>query len=283
MPCSREQRAAASDPSAVTAKERTVKDLFEPPDVQCPRCGRQNFRWTDVSTDSRLALLGSRLLLRLARRLLDLRTWCRSCHRYFRVPYALPRTVVGYHGCDRPFVADLLTGRKRIHEWRMSGQDFEWLGEGIYFWEHAPGRAWQWAEEHYPGKEAVIAVEIRLGRCMDLADTDFGPLLLLAYNDIVRVFEAEGKDLPKNTGGKEKKARRLDCLVINHAMRLLEGEPGRTATSGSPFQTIRCPFEEGAEAYPGAMIRTQSHVQIAVRDRTCLLPGIYLVPRGEKR
>src|SRR5262249_6865580 len=72
---------------------------------------------------------------------------------------------------------------------------------------------------------------------------------------IVAEFQLKGKDLPKNTGGKEKKAQRLDCLVLNRLMDMLAGD---APTSAPPFQTIRCPFEEGTEAYPGAMIRVQS-------------------------
>jgi hypothetical protein len=160
-----------------------------------------------------------------------------------------------------------------IRDWLASEREHDWLGKGVYFWEHAPGRAWQWAEEHHRGNEAVVAVEVRLGRCLDLADTEFTPLLLGAYNDISEVYEAEGRDLPKNMGGMDRKARRLDCLVLDHLMTILEG-------AGIEYQTIRCPFEEGEAAFPGGNIRVQSHVQIAVRDLKCLVPPVHLIPRG---
>jgi hypothetical protein len=162
-------------------------------------------------------------------------------------------------------------------DWVASERDYDWLGKGVYFWEHAPGRAWQWAEEHHRGDEAVVAVEIRLGRCVDLADTEFAPLLLNAYHAIRDYYEAMGTSLPSNTGGKERKARRLDCLVLNRLMAILDSS-GRVA-----YQTIRCPFEEGEAAFPGGNIRVQSHVQIAVRDLACLVPPVYLIPRGGKR
>jgi hypothetical protein len=187
-----------------------------------------------------------------------------------------PRTVVGYHGCKRSFAERLVAGQLTARDWLASEREFEWLGNGIYFWEHAPGRAWQWAAEHHPGEEAVVAVEVRLGKCLDLADTRYATLLLEAYHGIKRLFEVDGRELPKNTGGKDKKARYLDCLVVNHLMELLE------SSGESPFQTIRCPFEEGEAAFPGGNIRTQSHVQIAVRDVTCLSPTIHLIPRRGK-
>jgi len=82
--------------------------------------------------------------------------------------------------------------------------------------------------------------------------------------------------LPKNTGDKDKKARRLDCLVLNHRMAILD-------RGGLEYQTVRCPFEEGEAAFPGGNIKVQSHVQIAVRDLACLVPRVYMIPRrGDK-
>jgi hypothetical protein len=58
--------------------------------------------------------------------------------------------------------------------------------------------------------------------------------------------------------------RRLDRLVMDRLTRSAD------SPAGLHYQTVRCPFEEGEPAYPGAMIRTQSHVQIAVQDRRCI-------------
>jgi hypothetical protein len=90
------------------------------------------------------------------------------------VPRELPRTVVGYHGCERTFAQRLVSGQLTVRDWIASEREYDWLGKGVYFWEHAPGRAWQWAEEHHRGNEAVVAVEVRLGRCLDLANTQLG-------------------------------------------------------------------------------------------------------------
>jgi len=179
--------------------------------------------------------------------------------------------VVGYHGCHRDFARDLVAGRVSAEEWKASQNEYDWLGEGIYFWEHAPGRAWQWARARYGDNGAVVATEIRLGRCLDLADTAFTGLLEGAYEDIKNLYESLGQGLPKN-GGRDFKLRRLDRVVIGHF----------TTTADRPggylhYQTVRCPFEEGEPVYEGAMIKTQSHIQIAVRDRRCLGPEVYPV------
>jgi len=76
----------------------------------------------------------------------------------------------------------------------MEGQphSYDWLGAGIYFWEQAPGRAWQWARERYRADGAVVATEIRLGKCLDLGDTVFAGLLRQSFADTVELFERNG-------------------------------------------------------------------------------------------
>jgi hypothetical protein len=65
-------------------------------------------------------------------------------------PFA--RIVVGYHGCTEAFAKGLLLGKKPISDWRPSQNEWDWLGHGIYFWEHAPARALRWAREKYRGR-----------------------------------------------------------------------------------------------------------------------------------
>jgi hypothetical protein len=40
------------------------------------------------------------------------------------------RTVIAYHGCDARVADRLLAGEP----FRKSRNDFDWLGEGVYFW-----------------------------------------------------------------------------------------------------------------------------------------------------
>jgi hypothetical protein len=84
-------------------------------------------------------------------------------------PFA--RVIVGYHGCTEPFARELLLGRKPIADWVPSTNEWDWLGNGIYFWEHAPKRAMRWARERFSGRRqrpAVLGAYIQLGRCFDL-------------------------------------------------------------------------------------------------------------------
>jgi hypothetical protein len=178
--------------------------------------------------------------------------------------------VVGYHGCRRDFARELVAGRVSIAEWKQSQNEYDWLGAGVYFWEHAPGRAWQWAHEHFGADGAVVAAEVHLGHCLDLADTGFTDLLRSAYEDMVRVYEQRGLKLPRNRG-RDFKLRNLDRLVIDQLA-------DTAASLGIYYQTVRCPFEEGESVYEGAMFKTQTHVQVAVRDKACIVSRVFRVP-----
>jgi hypothetical protein len=148
----------------------------------------------------------------------------------------LPRTVVGYHGCDQAFTTRLVAGKVDTEAWRASQNDYDWIGAGIYFWEHAPGRAWQWAQQRHKDDGAVVAAVIRLGRCLDLADTAFTALLRDAFDGTVKSYEERGLTLPKNEG-KEFKLRKLDRLVVDALTEAADDN------DGVHYQTVRCPFE----------------------------------------
>src|SRR3954462_12461183 len=52
------------------------------------------------------------------------------------------RTVIAYHGCDREVLRAVLDGQPL----QSSERAYDWLGRGIYFWEHGPQRALEWAQ-----------------------------------------------------------------------------------------------------------------------------------------
>jgi hypothetical protein len=47
------------------------------------------------------------------------------------------RLVLGYHGCEKSVADRVLTGDDTL---RKSEKRHDWLGSGIYFWEHGPER-----------------------------------------------------------------------------------------------------------------------------------------------
>ena len=80
------------------------------------------------------------------------------------------RIVVGYHGCRRSFADAVLLGKVSIAGWHKSQNTYDWLGEGIYFWEHSPARALRWATSQFRRGAAVVGAVIQLGACFDLLD-----------------------------------------------------------------------------------------------------------------
>ena len=56
----------------------------------------------------------------------------------------------------------------------------------------------------------------------------------------------------------------LDCAVIETLHELVVGD-GRT-----PFDSVRCAFEEGKPAFSGSAIRDKTHVQICIRNIDCI-------------
>lgn len=179
------------------------------------------------------------------------------------------RIIVGYHGCTEKFARDLLLGKLRISDWQPSTNEWDWLGHGIYFWEHSPTRALRWAQQQYrTGRQrpAVIGAYIQLGRCFDLLNEGITSLLRETYERLARACAAEGGSLPQNRGSKGK-MRELDCLVINTCIRDL-------GDRGTEYDTVRGAFLEGEPVYPTAGFCRESHIQVAVRNSACIL-GVF--------
>lgn len=178
------------------------------------------------------------------------------------------RTVIAYHGCDIETAHAVLDGEP----FKPSINDYDWLGHGIYFWEYGADRAWRFAQDQQElGKArtpAVIGALIQLGNCFDLLDTRFTHDLREFFPKWRGSMETSGAEVPRNLGSEpDWKGRYLDCAVINAYLTL-------AATVSDPYDTVRGCFREGGPAYPGAGIHMESHIQVAVRNPTCIL-GVF--------
>ena len=172
------------------------------------------------------------------------------------------RTILGYHGF-RPehsvFGRELLLGERPLSDWRPSENRYDWLGDGVYFWEHGPDRAAEWA-----GPDGlVIGAVIGLDGCLDLTDTAGTRRLAEGFEELLTRYDLRESGLPQNAG-RELKLRRRDCLIINYAARV----------SRDPVRSVRGAFEEGEPVFPGAAVRRQTHIQVAVRDLSRIV-GIF--------
>jgi hypothetical protein len=177
------------------------------------------------------------------------------------------RTIIAYHGCDEALANRVLQTGETL---KVSENDYDWLGSGIYFWEFGPDRAMAWAEElhrRFPKrvtKPAVLGAVIQLGSCFDLLDTQHTSMLKRAHENYL---QAALRPLPVNKG----LMHRLDCAVINYSLPWIE------QLWNFQFQTVRGVFQEGQPVFAGSDIREKSHIQIAVRDPSCILG--YFKPR----
>jgi len=81
-----------------------------------------------------------------------------------------PRIILGYHGCDRSVADKVFQEGSQLE---VSRNSYDWLGEGIYFWEYGPQRALEWAEKNSKiNHPAVVGAVIHLGDCFDLLDRE---------------------------------------------------------------------------------------------------------------
>ena len=182
------------------------------------------------------------------------------------------RTIVGYHGCDAAVVKSVLARRFHL---KPSVNPYDWLGEGIYFWEHGPRRAYEWAidQARISGLKvkhpAVLGAKINLGVCLDLLDTANTRLLGRAFVEFRHLMRRNRIPLPRNrdapaTRRGDRVLRFLDRAVIDYTLKNF------AETERDKYQTVRGVFIEGRPAFPGSKVALKSHIQIAVRDPACI-------------
>lgn len=158
--------------------------------------------------------------------------------------------AIGFHGTSVGAAARILS-----HGFEISRNEYDWLGDGAYFFQDAPGRALEWARTRFGKKAAVIGAEIDLAGCMDLLDAVWHDVLTDAYADLINRLGAQGLPVPRQSTG----AHRLDRDVINHAIGVLRRQ-------GIQVRSVRAAFIEGEPLFPGSALWSRAHVQIAVRD-----------------
>ncbi|MBE2283078.1 MAG: hypothetical protein IAE77_06430 [Prosthecobacter sp.] len=186
------------------------------------------------------------------------------------------RTVFGFHGCDKRVADAVLTGKAKLS---ASENTYDWLARGIYFWEHGPMRALEWAIQQSKRKNshikepAVIGAVIQLGTCFDLLDVRFTRELARYAASLEQMMESKGQSLPRNQriGIRDGDwlRRERDCFVLKYAI------PAVEVDWGCQFDSVRGVFQEGAPAFKGAGIKLKSHIQIAVRDPRAII-GYFL-------
>jgi hypothetical protein len=180
--------------------------------------------------------------------------------------------VLGYHGCDQTLAERIVSGRDEL---KPSTNEYDWLGNGQYFWEDSPARALKWAKDDLSGKiqkPGVLGAIIDLGNCLNLIDAEHLGLVRKAHHYYLGFCDVSGMP-PARNKGKDLRARFLDRAVFEtlHKLREQENKPA--------FDSVRAFFVEGDALYEGAGLRALDHIQICVRNAQ-QIKG-YFLPRSK--
>lgn len=187
----------------------------------------------------------------------------------------LPNLVLAFHGCDEETFKNVLYEHQEL---KPSINSYDWLGNGIYFWEDSVDRAWQWAEasckrynqkhpEEPKKKPAVIGAVLSLGNCLNLTDYKSSDILKNGYEILKYELELNGKEIPINKnvkGNTDLLYRDLDCAVIERIHQYNKEQKIRA------FDSVRGIFLEGKPVYENAGIMEKTHIQICVVNPNCI-------------
>lgn len=192
---------------------------------------------------------------------------------------AKPGLIIGFHGCDKSVRDKVIAGKLSLNQ---SKNRYDWLGNGIYFWENNQQRALSYAKELKARKSnsniktpSVIGAVIDLGFCLDLLDSEYIDLVKISYENLHKSFSTIGVAMPQNQsvkGSKDLLLRNLDCAVIENL------HLQRSTNNIRPFDSVRGAFIEGEQLYENAGFFNKNHIQLCIRNPNCI-KGFFL-PRS---
>ena len=186
----------------------------------------------------------------------------------------LPNLILGFHGCKKETFENVIYKQEQL---KKSENIYDWLGHGIYFWEHNLERAKDWAEFRYGNDACVIGAVLDLGYCLNLTDSFSARILKIGYTGLKEKSEALGQEMPKNRKSLKTNdilLRDLDCAVIQMVHQINED------SNLQPYDSVRGIFIEGDPVFPGAEIREKTHVQICIRNPNCIKGYFNPLPRN---
>lgn len=65
----------------------------------------------------------------------------------------LPNLVLGFHGCNKETYENVIVKGQDL---KKSLNSYDWLGNGVYFWEQNYQRAYEWATNRYGQEDAAV-------------------------------------------------------------------------------------------------------------------------------
>jgi hypothetical protein len=174
--------------------------------------------------------------------------------------------AIGFHGTSAEAAQRILSAGFEI-----SRNEYDWLGDGAYFFQDAPARALEWAWQRFGDDAAVLGAEIDLEDCVDLLDIKWHGVIRESYADLLRRLSGSAQPIPRQTSG----AHRLDRAVVNRTVEVLQSR--RIAV-----RAVRAAFTEGEQLFAGSALWSRAHVQIAVRDPRAII-RLWREPNEQRR
>ena len=183
---------------------------------------------------------------------------------------SISNIVIGFHGCDKEIFENILYKHETF---KASRNKYDWLGNGMYFWEQNLERAWEWANSGRTNPKlhiktpAVIGAVIDLGFCLNLLDSNNIKMLKLQYQILKIKMSIADKPMPINrniSGNSDLLLRNLDCAVIEDLHK------DRERANLTQYDSVRGVFLEGKPIYETSGFMEQSHIQICVRNPNCI-------------
>lgn len=188
--------------------------------------------------------------------------------------------VRGFHGTTMERAEQILRAG-----FEQSKNDWDWLGKGAYFFEDAPSIARDWSEQMVErldkkgiaAKPAVVSATLNLEGCIDLLDNELVASMKLCADRLasggalktqhgLRLRSAESRSFVIADYAMPLASHRYnaaDCQVINALWGFLRDD-GFSATS------VRAPFVLGKQLYSNSFFFHETHVQIAVIERSII-------------
>ena len=155
----------------------------------------------------------------------------------------------------------------------FSHNTYDWLGDGVYFWENDYDRALEFAKETKKKDPFVVGAIIYLGYCLDLTQRRNAQIIKESYNSLIDESVRKGTKNKKGERGEtgDLPLRYLDCAVIR-AIHKFNKEHGY-----KEYDSVKAAFWEGQELYETAGFREKNHIQICMRNPKCILG--YFLPK----
>lgn len=186
--------------------------------------------------------------------------------------------VIAYHGCDVTVRDRLIRGTLR--QLTPSANRYDWLGNGVYFFEGDAERALSFATSarDSPSKllssrpvvnPAVVGCVFCVSRWWDMTTLEGRRNYVNALAGLEKAQEVLGRPMPINEpaggSGEFSLLRRLDCAVFNF------GHLSRRQQGLTSYQAVRAAFYQGQPVAHTSEFRAGTHLQIALRDPRCVL------------